>query len=292
MTDFIGQERRRFDAHIQIGGELPNATFNGRPWNFRSYQDAVETRLIRLRTSQTGRIVIAALTRDVLIVPRTTMDGDAETRAVGGLAPGFRDTDAPMSSAFNASDGTLRGAHIHPAARSPGVRGTVLEIMLTGTGSGTNTVIEFTPGFHAPYSPHARNTMWMGRSDELLLHELVHSVIAGRGVNDPSPLGAGESRWHNRGEFDAILVTNIYRSETNPAAQLRDSHNATFEAIADPAGFTVANRALIDGFVRRMPGFARQLAGVTTARFNPLRDVLTPPPRPATPATAPRPSRR
>lgn len=271
----LGLQRRRHNARIEIGGELENGRLNGRAWNFRSYQNAIAWHLQRLEESDTGRIVISALRRSVLIVPRTTQDGNAVARPVSSTAPGIRMTDAPISTHFDERDGAMDGVAWSPNGANA-LRNTIVGILSRGTGRGSEVVIEFTPGFYVRGNPLARRTGMAGRATEILLHELVHAMMYSRGLNDPRILaGAAGRTYENRAEFNAILVTNIYRSERSRTAALRASHSLTrFDRMTDIPNFYTRHQVHVAEFCRKVPQVAQDLAAIGGAWFNPCRDHL------------------
>ena len=50
---------------------------------------------------------------------------------------------------------------------------------------------------------------------EVLFHELTHALRDASGFGDPTPLGGGLKRYGNNEEFIAVLVTNIYMSDSS-----------------------------------------------------------------------------
>lgn len=274
----LGFRRRPHGRHIQIGGELPNDSYNGRGWNHEAYQEAVAFHLRRIEATRTGAAIVGALTRPVLIVPRETEDGNAVTRPASNVAPGFRDTDAPGSDHFSEAAGTMAGHSRHPDLVNGPMGRTILGVIFTGTGAGTEVVIEFTPGFYVAGSPVAQASGMTGRATEVLLHELVHAVMYNRGRIDPRPMTGAAAGYHDRAEFNAIMIANIYRSELNPNAQLRGSHAlASFDPLANRASFNADHAAEIADFCAKVPDIARALAGIGTASFNPIRAHLAAP---------------
>lgn len=271
----LGMHRRRHNAQIEIGGEVEGNRLGGRAWNYRDYQDAITWHLRRIEESDTGRIVIDALRRQTLIVPRTTPDGNARARPVSSAAIGFRTNDAPISTDFDERDGTMQNVAISENAVNE-FSGTILGLLARGSGQGADAVIEFTPGFYFRGHALAQQTAMFGRATEILLHELVHAVMYTRGLNDPRMLaGAAGPTYENRAEFNAIMVTNMYRSELSRTAALRASHSlATFDRMTDISNFYSRHRVHVAEFCRKVPQIARDLAAIGRAWFNPCRDHL------------------
>jgi hypothetical protein len=97
-----------------------------------------------------------------------------------------------------------------------------------GTGTGSDTVIRFSPGtFSAPGAPTGPGT----RPDEILLHEMVHGTrqMKGRAVFEQV---TGNPGMDNYEEFAAIVISNVYRSEMK-LLQLRKDH-AGFAPLTGP----------------------------------------------------------
>lgn len=265
----IGRQRVPFGNRIEIGGELRDNLYNGRPWNYQRYQSAVRRHLGLIRLSRTGQHVMNALSRKVLIVPRVEQDSNAVARPVRDTSVGFRMHDAPGSDFMAANSSTMHGVS-RIGATGP-MRNTPLGVITTGTGGGADTVIEYTPGFYAPGALQSDISAVHGRGTEYLLHELVHAVMMTNGVDDPRTTSGAAAAYENRAEFNAIMVANIFRSETNPQTPLRASHDLdSFDVMQDPEGFYRRHMNLVTVFRNKLPTFADNLADID-ARFNPLR---------------------
>lgn len=140
----------------------------------------------------------------------------------------------------------------------------------TGRGSGSN--ISFSVG-------NLRNRGVQGQNDEVLLHELCHSLrqVSGaqrlrRTAQGGVSLVSMEGGYDNIEEFFAAMVASVYSSERG--RRPLGNHNAS--GLPDP---TVLQRppfsTRLRDFHRRMPEFTRAMAAIppTTATFNPFRDV-------------------
>lgn len=89
----------------------------------------------------------------------------------------------------------------------------------TGTGTGSDTEIRFSPNtFAAPGAPKGPGTA----PDEILLHEMVHGLrqMAGRAIFEQVN---GNPGMENYEEFAAIVISNVYRSELG-ISPLRQDH--------------------------------------------------------------------
>ncbi len=272
----LGLQRVPFGRFIEIGGELPNNSYNGHPWSHEGYQRAVGVHLRAIQSNGVGQIILDELRKKVLIVPREQQDGNARCRPVMTISPGFRDTDAPVSDRYSDSAGIMEGLSRVPGLENHPFGGTALGVIWTGSGAGTEVVVEFTPGFYTAGSPVAVAGGMTGRATEVLTHEMVHALLNGLGKIDPRPMtGPLGAPYHDRAEFNAIMVTNIYRSKDSPNATLRGSHSlASFTPLRNRDTFATDFATEIDEFCAKVPGIARRLAGVPGTGFNPIRQRL------------------
>ncbi|WP_376095293.1 hypothetical protein ACE7GA_02785 [Roseomonas sp. CCTCC AB2023176] len=137
-----------------------------------------------------------------------------------------------------------------------------------GTGAGSDTIISFTPGVFTakPGNPTGPGTS----GDEILLHEMVHGIrqMMGRSVREAV---AGNPGMDNYEEFVAILVTNIFRSESGQTQMRQDHHGfvALSGAAANPATFKATYSAYLSYMATEQPRLCQNLRQVTCA-FNPL----------------------
>jgi hypothetical protein len=102
-----------------------------------------------------------------------------------------------------------------------------------------------------------------------LFHELVHVA---RALADVFQQDAARSpgRYTNREEFSAVVIENVYRSETG--LPLRWGHSDMNRTLQNPDTWFnhPHNRSAIERLCGEMPGFTRRLAGIPTS-FNPFR---------------------
>lgn len=142
------------------------------------------------------------------------------------------------------------------------------DIKKVGTGQGSDVVLKINPwqyhevGGPCPVAP--------GRGgDEILLHELMHclSIIAGTLANTM----AGPMDFTNLEEFTAIVVANVYSSETQ--RPLRRDHGG-FEllkpALSTSQAFYDKYREYMQLVCRNHPGLAAKLKLATGIPFNPF----------------------
>ena len=144
-----------------------------------------------------------------------------------------------------------------------------------GLGTGSSTYVDFTPAMFARYCRHHKRHKSGAQPDEVLFHEMVHAAREMRGVYNPMPLGFS---YDTEEEFFAILVANIYASETRRPMDLRAHHHgfehmdirntdSTFLPRADMSDYSYR---LVHQFVLDMPYMAHDLNRVH-APFNPIR---------------------
>ncbi|MPZ56828.1 MAG: hypothetical protein GEU91_10105 [Rhizobiales bacterium] len=138
-----------------------------------------------------------------------------------------------------------------------------------GTGSGSDTIINFSPETFQAGSVCATGPG--ATADEILLHEMVHGLrhMGGRAVREGV---TGNPNMTNYEEFVAILVSNIFRSEKG-IPNLRADH-AGFNPLTgpntNPATFVTSFRQYISHMSIEQP---RMVQNLRTAGgvFNPLK---------------------
>jgi hypothetical protein len=111
--------------------------------------------------------------------------------------------------------------------------------------------------------------------EEVLFHELVHAFRMVYGKRDTRPLG-NSPHYTNKEDFFAVLITNIFSSETN--RPLRASHQG-HEPLADyrssDEGFLQVEEyaSMVREFVTTHRSVSEELRKVPS-KFNPIRGVL------------------
>ena len=136
---------------------------------------------------------------------------------------------------------------------------------------GIEADIRYTPGHWIPGAvQYGGATGPGGSADEVLLHELLHAVRITLGLGDCRQTQAPLHRYDNRSEFYAVLVENVYSSETRRPPR-RDHWGHV--ALRDPVQYYAqpSNKLMIMNFCRSMPQFTRDLASVP-CNFNPFRE--------------------
>ena len=124
-----------------------------------------------------------------------------------------------------------------------------------GTGVGSDVVIE-----HNPFMYQVQVQA------STLTHELTHAAEDVHGKLVCNPLGW---RFDTQAEFDAILVQNIFNSETKQTL-IRD-HDSGMPLDSPLMLPKPAFIRLLQSFRARMPALAQHLGDVTAAAYNPLR---------------------
>lgn len=151
------------------------------------------------------------------------------------------------------------------------------------TNSGRDIEVEFEPQSHIRYAKVVGDNLGLGTPDCVLFHELFHAYRALKGLLYPSrrtPVGGG---WHNLAEFNAILLTNIFRSEkykkTKTKGHLKYGHSgysrlSGFTDISHPKDFYLRYEEKIDKLCAQVPEITFPLsqkpAGLIP--WNPLRE--------------------
>jgi len=133
-----------------------------------------------------------------------------------------------------------------------------------GTGKGSDVEIRYTPWLFRPGigGPGTNDP------DEILLHEIVHGLREMSGLYFP---GTKTQRFDTSEEFVAILVSNIYRSETGrPGLRADHSFNSMLSpALSDPAAFANTFHTDLSLMQQEDQNLFFKLRGLSTIPFNP-----------------------
>jgi hypothetical protein len=147
---------------------------------------------------------------------------------------------------------------------------------IVGQGGGSDSVVSFTPLTFSKYCSQQKKGHKVGaQPDEVLFHEMVHATRHMRGLLNPLPLGF---LYDTEEEFFAILLANIYASETGRAVDLRSDHagfehlntdtNAKFLPKRDMGDYRYR---LVCKLVQEEPRMAHELNRLHHVPFNPVR---------------------
>jgi hypothetical protein len=144
-------------------------------------------------------------------------------------------------------------------------------IRVVGTGLGSDARIAFNPWI-------SQEIMGAGmKADQFLFHELVHAIRMNEGLTTRRPMGFG---FDLREEFIAVVIANVYVSESDPSSSLRANHHADSGKYAaygipslemlDMRRFTQSYRRELQDLRDEMPGLTTKLARVKCS-FNPFK---------------------
>ncbi len=221
-------------------------------WTSWRYERAVRNVVRTIEGTMTGSIVLDSLRRRTAIVPypsNLARNADCDVAPGAPYAAGYRANDF----LYSCGDGTRLQGHGF------------------GTGAGADARVRFTPGQWIPGArDYAGPTGPGGHVDEVLLHELVHAVRVTIGLGDCRQLQGRLAGYDNRSEFYAVLVENVYSSETHRDPR-RDHH--AWVKLTNPQQYYAQpqNKLMIMDFCRSQSDFTRALANVR-CDFNPFRE--------------------
>jgi len=241
--------------HVSIDGRgtktYPSAT---------QYERAVQHEMARIHHSRTGQAIFREFVlrskRHLKVVPYEQAQLNA------------------FASPKNVVQATLKGQPVRN-----GANGAVLldgkGNQWTGTGEGSEADISFTPRNWTRYCGQQKKGHKCGaHSDEVLFHEMIHATRELRGVFNPVPLGYF---YDTEEEFFAILIANLYASETGRPIDLRSDHHSFNHLTTDTNALFLPKRdeqdyryRLVGKLITQEPRLALELRAVH-APFNPIR---------------------
>jgi hypothetical protein len=170
------------------------------------------------------------------------------------------------NNAIASTDSAVKA--MHPGLYA-GTRGKA-KTNAVGTGEGTDSEIYFTAGRLRPGGPGFN-------SDEILFHELVHSVRQTQGAS-ASGFKMGND-YDNAEEFAAVVTTNVYMSEKKQT-KMRANHgrgelHQPEKFLDSPQVPAPGARGLLSLYRQRLPRLFNALAAIDqkTAAFNPFRQL-------------------
>ncbi len=247
---------RKFSRHITISGAGQTGVHGP-----EHYESTVEHLLKQIQHSGTGAAVF----------------GEIDRRAHKKLQI------IPLDGIFNAYAKATDYQHATPngVPERSGVDGSLITDAaghnINGLGGGSDAVLKFTASTWVKYCKTGHVGHKNGaQPDEVLFHEMVHGAREMRGLFSPQPLG---HMYNTVEEFFAILVANIYSSETGRNIDLRSDHHdftplshnqdsgTKFLPTKDPTNYKYE---LVEQFVRQESSLAQSLRHVH-ASFNPIR---------------------
>ena len=142
---------------------------------------------------------------------------------------------------------------------------------ILGTGGGSDSIIAFNPDqwLTSGVADHQHKTILTGaRRDEILFHEMVHSIRQMVGTMNCSIAATG---FDTKEEMWSVMTTNIYSSAWNRPLR-RDHHG--FVILTDEEVRTYYQRfeVMIGHMCRDLPRFTRAVSQIDFVSFNPFRD--------------------
>ena len=145
---------------------------------------------------------------------------------------------------------------------------------IVGRGGGSDSDVSFTPRMFAKYCNKNKSHKCGAHPDEILFHEMVHATRQLRGLSNPRTLGF---LYDTEEEFFAILLANIYASETGRTVDIRSDHHGFEHLTTDTDAkflpkqdMTDYRYRLVSQLVHEEPQMAHELGRINTA-FNPIR---------------------
>jgi hypothetical protein len=253
-------------------------------FSIEGYQTEVMILLSKLRWKWTGWAVMCEILRNN---PRK-MRVEPYLAGMQSLSPTDTRDQAiqKLKTNFNATAGPTDWAKATPkgqAALSCGGANQNQPFGVTGIGSGSDSVVKFTPAMwetsDVTAAFGATNAAGPGvKKDEILLHEMVHGMrqMTGTSLCAATPDNAGLDTVE---EFMAIVISNVYRSELG-FRDLRADHRGFAKLAADLTDSQkfldkdkdqpTSNFKRMQQLKKEHPRLCENLAKVT-ATFNPFK---------------------
>ena len=138
-------------------------------------------------------------------------------------------------------------------------------------GGGTSSTIKFTPSqwMTSGMAEHQHKSIGAGaRRDEILFHEMAHSIRQMAGVMNCSDAPAG---FDTKDEYWSVLTSNIYASAYNRPLR-KNHHGFTQISLADATAYFAKYAVMTGWMCREMPVFTRAVSDIAWIAFNPFRD--------------------
>jgi hypothetical protein len=242
--------------------------------NKANYEADLERIVRSIYSTFTGSQVILRIafhrSKNVVIQPRS-VGPDPNDPGQDKFSQDYNASTAPSSEV-----GSIRKGDDAPA---PGKDAT--EDHTKGTGEGSDALISFNPGVYkdamgvAPGDDDQKSKkFWAesGRSDCVLLHELVHAMSDVSGVNAQDQ--GAPYRYQNLEEFAAVEIANIYYAELTGAmpAILVGGHDGSVLPVQlkDSKAFYDKYKQYMQNVCDNHPELAKQLKSATGIAHNPF----------------------
>jgi hypothetical protein len=255
---------KRIDPKKQV--PLKASVQNFRRWRTK-YNDDITKLLNQINSSDTGSALIGEIagTKWTMYIRPYTIFGDAgviEASAGAFGKKGAGDREATLRGGATGMPSYSTDGKLQPGS---------------GLGTGTNTVVDFSPDL---LTSEAGRKLFSGpgsKVDEALFHEMVHASRFMRGVAFRLPVNQGYS---NEEEYISVVMTNVYLSEKGEP-QLRGRHARPNIPLPEPEKFldnyqniNLSPIVLIERFRLSTPRFYLHYSGIpaNSAPFNPFRE--------------------
>jgi len=260
--------RQRFDSFITVDGRGAGSD----PAAVRYIQSVMDI-LRTIEASQTGKALFAAMRatgKQLTILPYRGRYGVCNADAIAAEAE-----KANVKGEYML-DG--KGKVLTETTRLKELLGLPGEPVMA-RGGGSASTIEFSPGlFATPYCRAVATAPGM-RDSEVLFHEMVHGYRGMRGIQHFMQTVGGRKNYGNLEEFAAVVITNIYISETRgPEEPLTADHMGNSPPLSEATSSTFlairGNRNLTNMLKNADPAFFQKLGDVSAA-FNPFTSKVS-----------------
>jgi hypothetical protein len=224
------------------------------------YERAVLHQLRRIHHSRTGRAVFHEFEKRSHHFMKIVPYEQAQLNAFASAKDVLHATRKGQPERSGVDGHTLLDGHGKP---------------IVGKGGGSDSDVSFTPLMFTKYCKQHKNGHRSGaQPDEVLFHEMVHATRQMRGIFNPLPLGF---LYDTEEEFFAILLANIYASETGRPIDLRSDHHGFEHLTPDTNAKFLPKRdmtdyryRLVSKLVHEEPRMALELRNIGCL-FNPIR---------------------
>ena len=222
----------------------------------KTYEQSVEGTLKTIRLNRVGQALVGNLSRKLKIRPWLPANPAAKPNAFASPTH-HRKAIATNQGLYNCSDASpindpVTGAH------------------MKGQGGGSDSVIQFNPSnwmTQGVADARGKSIAAGKREDEILFHEMVHSLRQMIGQMNCSMAAPG---YDTKEEVWSIMTTNIYCSAWN--RPLRLDHHGFKTMTVDEARTYYANFTVMIGHMcRDLPMFTKTVASIDYIQFNPFR---------------------
>lgn len=221
-----------------------------------TYEKGVAGTLKTIRLNRVGQVLVDNLNRQLKIKPWLPSTPAQKPNAFASPT-NDRKAIATNQGVYSCSDGTPRNAPVTGAH-------------IKGLGGGSDSEIQFNPSnwmTQGLADSKAKSIPPGKREDEILFHEMVHSLRQMIGQMNCSIAAEG---YDTKEEVWSIMTTNIYSAAWN--RPLRLDHHGFHALTADAAKSYYTNFSVMIGHMcRDLPAFTKAIASIDYISFNPFR---------------------